>query len=133
MLVIIRNCWVGDVTDTVVDRPTVRSTTTPADGWNLALRLEAYLKQAGGYITLTYLDTVTTEEGRDAATMTEKQLPLLISIFMNKIIEADPDRAINRNRVVSWQKVDSFCRNQFRFPMDNAKTLVKGVYNNIDG
>ena len=132
MLVVVKNCWVGNQADTMPDHPSAPSTNDPAKAWNLALRLEAYLKQPDGYIPLTYLDTVTTEGGISGARMTQKQLPILISIFMNKVIEADPERAIARKRVVSWQQVDSFCRSQYRFPMDTARTLVKGVYNNIE-
>ena len=99
--------------------------------WKVACRFEAYLKTNGGYIPLTYLDTVARADDYRPEDMAAYELPALMAIFMDKVaahVAQVPADDMAAKAVVSYDQIDSFSRTRFRYPMDTATSLVKGVY-----
>ncbi len=99
--------------------------------WNVDFRFEAYLKTDGGYIPLTYLDTLAPAEGTRPEDMVGRYLPQLIAVFMDKVAHHVMTDDLVKKRVVSYDQIDSFSRTRFNYPMDTATLLVKGVYMNV--
>jgi len=102
------------------------------ENWDIAFRFEAYLKDSGRYFALTYLDTVLSVAGLSSSAMAERDIPWLISEFMDKIAVRDLDVDVIVKRPITWNQIDSFCRARFDYAIDTAATLVKGVYANVE-
>jgi hypothetical protein len=98
--------------------------------WKVAFRFEAYLTTDGGYIPLTYLDTVVRADDYRAEDMAAENLPDLMAVFMDKVATHVMTDDIATRSPVSYDQIDSFSRTRFNYPMDTATILVKGVYAN---
>jgi hypothetical protein len=96
--------------------------------WKMTCRFEAYLITGGGYIPLTYLDTVARADDYRAEDMTAENLPDLMAVFMDKVATHLMTDDIATRSLVSYDQIDSFSRTRFNYPMDTATSLVKGVY-----
>jgi hypothetical protein len=126
LLVAVKDLWIS--------KPGTRRGDRPEAVWKVACRFEAYLKTDGGYIPLTYLDTVARADDYRPEDVAAQHLPELMAIFMDKVashiaqVQAD-DMATHA--VVSYDQIDSFSRTRFSYPMDTATSLVKGVYLNV--
>jgi len=116
LLVAVKDLWISD------------PGTYQESAWNVAFRFEAYVKTEGGYIPLTYLDTLVQAGGKKSGDMAARYLPELMAIFMDKVATHVMDDDLPAKRVVSYNQIDSFSRTRFRYPMDTATFLVKGVY-----
>jgi len=123
LFVAIKSLWIS--------KPGNRRGDKPEAVWKVTCRFEAYLKIDGGYIPLTYLDTVARADDNQPEDMAAHELPELMAIFMDKVADHIMSNDIAANAVVSYDQIDSFSRTRFRYPMDTARTLVKGVYLNV--
>lgn len=99
--------------------------------WSVDFRFEAYLITDGGYIPLTYLDTLVMADFERAEDMAARYLPQLIAAFMDKVADHVMTGDLAGKKTVSYEQIDSFSRARFNYPMDTASTLVKGVYMNV--
>jgi hypothetical protein len=61
MLVVIKDLWISDSVDYAQTEEMRHNTYYKVTRWNLAFRLEAYLRAGEGYIPLTYMDTTLTD------------------------------------------------------------------------
>jgi hypothetical protein len=123
LLVAVKNLWIS--------KPGSRQGDRPEAVWKVACRFEAYMKTDSGYIPLTYLDTVVRADDHRPEDVAAQHIPQLIAIFMDKVAAHAMADAMAANGVVSYDQIDSFSRTRFRYPMDTAKSLVKGVYVNV--
>jgi hypothetical protein len=120
LLVAVKDLWVSG-------RPPTRRKDRV---WKVAFRFEAYLTTDGGYIPLTYLDTVARADDYRAEDMATENLPDLMAVFMDKVATHVMTDDIAPGSLVSYDQIDSFSRTRFNYPMDTATSLVKGVYAN---
>lgn len=118
LLVVVKDLWVSG-------RPPTRRKDRL---WKVACRFEAYLITGGGYIPLTYLDTVTRADDYRAEDMAAENLPDLMAVFMDKVATHLMTDDMATGNLVSYDQIDSFSRVRFNYPMDTATSLVKGVY-----
>lgn len=125
LLVIIKNLWVSNRSDH-------RSEWSNKSAWDVSFRFEAYAQVHGGYVPITYLDTVVIGTGETAAYATRRVVPGLISLFMDKLASHDLDVDVIAKRTVTYEQIDSFCRVRFNYAMDTATVLAKGVYTSVD-
>jgi hypothetical protein len=118
LLVAVKDLWVSG-------RPTTRRRDRT---WKVTFRFEAYLTTDGGYIPLTYLDTVVRADDYRAEDMAAQNLPDLMAVFMDKVAAHATADDIATRSPVSYDQIDSFSRTRFSYPMDTATNLMKGVY-----
>lgn len=128
LLIVVKDLWLSDPEDSLGKQKGFFSQPLR----NIAFRWEAYYKSQDVYIPLTFLDTVTTTSWFSLESLAVHKLPVMISLFMDKVASIDWERILSRNRVVAYQAIDSFCRSRFDFPMDTATHLTAGVYASID-
>jgi hypothetical protein len=125
LLVAVKDLWIS--------KPGTRRGDRPEAVWKVTCRFEAYLKTDGGYIPLTYLDTVARADDYRPEDVAAQHLPELMAIFMDKVaahVAQVPADDMATHAVVSYDQIDSFSRTRFSYPMDTATSLVKGVYLN---
>jgi hypothetical protein len=128
MLVVIKDLWISDSVDYAQTEEMRHNTYYKVTRWNLAFRLEAYLRAGEGYIPLTYMDTTLTSGGGLVWVMAQHRIPQLTGMFMEKVSAMDFSRSLARRRPVPMAMIDSFCMARFDYPMDTAVRLMKGVY-----
>jgi hypothetical protein len=125
LLIVVKNLWISQ--SEVQEHRVFEQ-----ENWDIAFRFEAYLKDSDRYFALTYLDTVLTVAGMSSSAMAEREIPWLISEFMDRVAVRDLDVDVIVKKPITWEQIDSFCRSRFGYPIDTAKILVKGVYANVD-
>lgn len=129
LLVLIKDLWISDSLD--------RSEYTHgffADRhwWRVAFRFEAYLQHDGGFVPLTYLDTLAEVNGNQNEITADRRLWELSEAFMEKVSAMDVPGTVGRKRTVTMAQIDSFSNRRFDYAMDTALRPVKGVYANVE-
>jgi len=129
LLVVIKDLWISDS----VDR------TAPSRGlfsdpyWSrIAFRFEAYQRRDGGFVPLTYLDTLSETKGSEDPYVADRRLVELCDVFMEKVADIENQGIIARRRTVTMAQIDSFAERRFDYAMDTAVRLVTGVYASVD-
>ena len=123
LLVVIRRLWVSDVV-----HKEQQSDVPFTMGSQISFRAETYVKEGGGYIPLTFFDTLIVTL-KYAPEIIPFRLPALMTRLAEKINSLDVDARLSKaTRIVSYAFIDSFSSKTLLHPLGVADTLQKGVY-----